>query len=65
MKLWVGSENVSPYLTRVHDTTVADFQVLVWGDLQVEGNSQIIVIQKPLSANLINSIELDNFIEII
>ena len=44
MELWVGPENVSSYLTGVYDTIVADFQVLVWGDLPVgKSNSQIIL----------------------
>jgi hypothetical protein len=44
MELWVGPENVSPYLTGIYDTVVADFQVLVWGDLPVgTSNSQIIL----------------------
>ena len=44
MELWVGLKNISPYFMRVYDTTVADFQVLVWCDLQVLGqpNSQVI-----------------------
>ena len=44
MDLWVGPKNISLYFMRVYDTTVADFQVLVWCDLQVLGqpNSQVI-----------------------
>lgn len=64
MKFWVSPEDVGPYLAGVYDAGVADFQVLVWGDLPTGMLDNFDVTHNILSANLIACIELDDFIKI-
>lgn len=69
MEFWVGSKKISPYVTWVYDTTVADFQELVWCDLYALGqsNNQIINFYRTKInfPNLINHIKLDILVKVI